>query len=139
MVVFADISNPNTSISKIFDLIRPVDEWSEIAFLGRQNVEKEHCETLKKLVHKLNLHNWTCLYKTLHFYSCITTLANLVYIEKELVLADISNPNTSISKIIDLIRPVVDWAEITFSTRQNTENEHTETLKKVVHKLSFHH
>ena len=39
-------------------------------------------------------------------YSCITTLAIYVYIEKGVVLADISNPNTSISKIINYIRPV---------------------------------
>jgi len=52
-VVFPDISNPNTSISKIIDLIRPVYDWEEIAFLARQNAENEHCETLKKLVHKL--------------------------------------------------------------------------------------
>ena len=44
-MVFADISNPNTSISKIFDLKRFVDEWSEIAFSGRQNAENEHYET----------------------------------------------------------------------------------------------
>jgi len=55
-VVFADISNPNTSISKIIDILRPVDEWAEIAFSARQNAENEHCETLKKLVHKLNFH-----------------------------------------------------------------------------------
>ena len=42
--------------------------------------------------------------------------------------ADISNRNTSISKIVDLIRPVNERAEITFSTRQNAENEHCETL-----------
>jgi len=53
-VVFADISNPDTSISKIIDLIRPVDEWAEIVFSGRQNAENKHCETLKELVHKLN-------------------------------------------------------------------------------------
>jgi hypothetical protein len=56
-VVFAVISNPNTSIYKIIDLIRPVDELSDIAFSGRQNAEKEHCETLKNLVHKLNYQN----------------------------------------------------------------------------------
>jgi len=39
----AVISNPNTSISKIIDLVRPVDEWSEIAFSDRQNAENEHC------------------------------------------------------------------------------------------------
>ena len=63
------------------------------------------------------------------WYSCITTLAIIVYIEKEVVFADISNPNTSISKIIDLIRPVDEWGEIAFSPRQNAENEHCETLK----------
>jgi len=56
-VVLADISNPNTSISKIIDLIRPDDECSEIAFSGRKNAENEHCETQKKLVHKLNFHH----------------------------------------------------------------------------------
>jgi len=61
--------------------------------------------------------------------SCINNLAILVYIEKEVVFADISNPNTSISKIIDLIRPSDKWAEIAFSARQNGENEHCETLK----------
>jgi len=55
-VIFADISNPNRNISKIIDLVSPVDEWSEIAFSGRQNTENEHCETLKKLLHKLNFH-----------------------------------------------------------------------------------
>ena len=34
-----DIYNPDTSISKIIDLIRPVDEWAEIAFSGWQNAE----------------------------------------------------------------------------------------------------
>jgi len=53
-VVFADISNPNTSISKFIDLIRPDDEWAEIAFTDRQNAENKHGETLKELVHKLN-------------------------------------------------------------------------------------
>ena len=56
-MVFADISNPNISISKIIDLIRPVDELSEITFSARQNDENEHCETLKKLEHKLNFHH----------------------------------------------------------------------------------
>jgi len=53
-VVFTDISNPNTSISQFIDLIRPDDEWAEIAFSDRQNAENEHCETLKELVQKLN-------------------------------------------------------------------------------------
>jgi len=73
------------------------------------------------------------------WYSCITTLAIWVYNEKEVVFADISNPNTSISKIIDLIRPNEEWAEIAFSGRQNAENEHCETLKKLLHKLNFQH
>jgi len=73
------------------------------------------------------------------WYSCFNTWANWVYIEKELVFADISNPITSIYNIIDLIRTVDEWAEITFSARQNAENEHSETLKNVVHKINFHH
>ena len=56
-----------------------------------------------------------------------------------MVFADISNPNTTISKIIDLIRHVYEWAEIAFSAHQNAQNEHCETLKKLVHKLDFHH
>jgi len=67
-------------------------------------------------------------------YSCITTLAKWVYIEKEVIFAVISNPNISIFKIIDLIRPVDEWGEITFSGRRNAENEHSETLKNLVHK-----
>jgi len=39
-------------------------------------------------------------------YSWITTLAIKVYIEKEVVFADISNPNTGISEIIDLKNPL---------------------------------
>jgi len=54
---FAFISNTNRSISKIIDLIRPVDELAEIEYSGRQNTETEHCETLKKLVHKINFQN----------------------------------------------------------------------------------
>jgi len=73
------------------------------------------------------------------WYSFITTLAIWVYNEIDVVFADISNPNTSISKIIDLIWPVDEWAEIAFSARQNAENEHCDTLKKLVHKLNFHH
>jgi len=73
------------------------------------------------------------------WYSCITTLVICVYNEKDEVFADISIPNKSISKIIDLIRPVDELAEIAFSTRQSAENEHCETLKKLVHKLNFHH
>jgi len=72
-------------------------------------------------------------------YPCITTLADWVYYEKEVVFAEISNPNTSISKIIDLISPDDEWAEIAFSGRQIAENEHCETLKKLVNKLNFHH
>jgi len=56
-VVLADNSNPNTNISKIIDLIRPVNERAEIAFSASQNAENEHCETLKKLLHKLNFHH----------------------------------------------------------------------------------
>jgi len=53
-VVFADISNPNISISKIIDLIRPIDDWAEIAFSARLDTENEQCETLKKQVHELD-------------------------------------------------------------------------------------
>jgi len=73
------------------------------------------------------------------WFSVITTLAILYYRDKEVVFTDISNPNTSIFKIIDLIRPVDEWADIAFSALQNTENEHCDTLKKVVHKRNFHH
>ena len=73
------------------------------------------------------------------WYSCNTNLALWVYNENEVVFADISNPNKSISKIIDLIRPVDEWGEIAFSGRQNAENEHCETLKKLVHKLNLQH
>jgi len=73
------------------------------------------------------------------WYSCITTLAIWIYYEKVVVFADNSNPNTSISKTIDLIRPVNEWAEIVFSASQNAENEHCETLNKLVHKLNFLH
>jgi len=72
-------------------------------------------------------------------YSCIITLEIWVYNEKAVVFAVISNPNTSIYKIIDLIRPVDELAEIAFLGRQNAENENCETLKKLVHKLNFHH
>jgi len=41
-VVFTVICNPNTSISKIVELLRPFDERAEIAFSGRQNAENEH-------------------------------------------------------------------------------------------------
>jgi len=73
------------------------------------------------------------------WYSCITTPAIFVYIEKVVVFADISNPNTSISNIIDLKRPVDECSEIAISARQNVENKHCETLKKLVHKLNYHH
>jgi len=72
------------------------------------------------------------------WYTCIITLEMWVYNEKVMVFADISNPNSSISKIIDLIRPVDEWSEIAFSAHQNEENEHCETLKELVHKLNFH-
>ena len=67
-------------------------------------------------------------------YWCITTLVVWVYNEKEFFFADIPNPNTSLSKIIDLIRPVHEWAEIAISVHQHAENEHCETFKKLVHK-----
>ena len=89
-MVFADISNPNTSIYQLIDWIRPVEEWTR------------------------------------------------VYNEKEVVSAYISNPNSSISKIIYLIRPVDERSEIAFWAPQNPENEHCETLKKLVQKLKFH-
>ena len=73
------------------------------------------------------------------WYSNITTLAIWFYIEKKVVIADISIPNTSISKIIDIIRQVDEWSEIAFSARQNAENEHCEPFKKLLHKLNFHH
>jgi len=73
------------------------------------------------------------------WYSCITTWAIWVYNNKAIVFEDISNPNSSISKIIDLIRPVHQWAEIAFSARQNAENEHCVTLKKPVNKLKLHY
>jgi hypothetical protein len=50
------------------------------------------------------------------------------------VFADISIPYIIISKIIDLIRSVEELAEMAFSGRQNAENEHCETLKKLVQK-----
>jgi len=73
------------------------------------------------------------------WYSCISTPAISVYCEKMVVFTDISNLNTSLFKIIDLIRPVDERAEIAFCARQNSENEHCETLKKLVHKLNYHH
>jgi hypothetical protein len=72
-------------------------------------------------------------------YSCITSLAIWVYNNKEAFFEDISNPNSSTSTIIDLIRPDDEWAGIAFSGYQNSENEHCETLKKLVNKLNFHH
>jgi len=54
-----DIYNLNTSISKIINLIRPVDVWAENEFSARRNAENEHCETLKKQVHKLDFHRKT--------------------------------------------------------------------------------
>jgi len=73
------------------------------------------------------------------WYSCITTLAIWVYIEEDVVFTVICNPNKSISKIVDLISPFDEWAEIAFWGLQNAENEHCETLKKVVSKWNFHH
>jgi len=43
VVVFIVISNPNTSISKIAFLKRPVAELAKVAFSVRQNAENEHC------------------------------------------------------------------------------------------------
>jgi len=57
------------------------------------------------------------------WYSCITTLAIWGYIEEDVVFTVICNLNRSISKI----------EERAFSGRQNAENEHCETLKKLVH------
>jgi len=57
------------------------------------------------------------------WYSCITTPVIRIYYEKQVVFADISNPKTSISKIIDLIIPVDEWAEIAISARLNAEND----------------
>ena len=54
-------------------------------------------------------------------------------------LYDISKTSTSILKIIDLINPVDEWAEISFSAHQKAKNEHCETLKELVHKLNFGH
>jgi len=71
------------------------------------------------------------------FYSCIFTLEIWVFNEKEVVFADITYPDTSISKIIDFIRPVYEWSDIAFSARQNDENEHCVTLEKIKHKLNF--
>ena len=48
------------------------------------------------------------------WYSCITTLAIWVYNEKDVVSTDISIPNTSISKIIDLINPVDELTKLHF-------------------------
>jgi len=73
------------------------------------------------------------------WFSCIITLAIWVYNEKRVVFADISNPKTSISKIIELIIPVNEWAGIAFSAWENAKIEHCETLMKLVHKINFHH
>jgi len=58
------------------------------------------------------------------WYSCIATLPIWFYNKKEVVFEDISNPDTSISKIIDLVRPVDEWSESAFSGSQNAENKH---------------
>ena len=63
------------------------------------------------------------------WYSFINTPAIWVYSEKEVVFTEISIPNTSIYKIIDLIRAIDERAKIAISCRQNAENEHCETLK----------
>ena len=75
--VLAYISKSKTSIYKIIDIIRPVDERAEIAFSGRQNAEKGHRETLKKLVKKVIFHHWTCLYKTLNVVFAYYYTSNL--------------------------------------------------------------
>jgi len=67
------------------------------------------------------------------WYSFIITLAIWAYSEKDLVFADISFPNSSICKFIDLIRPVEEGAEYAFSACKYAENEHWEALSKVVH------
>ena len=127
--VLADISIPNTSLYKIIDIIRTVDEWSDIVFSDRQNAENEHCETLKKVIHKFHLHKWTCLYKTLNVGFVYYYSSNQSLHSERGAFADISNPNTCISIIIDIIRTVDEWAEIAFSPRQYAENDHCETLK----------
>jgi len=71
------------------------------------------------------------------WYSCFTNIAIWDYIKIEVLFADISKPNTSISKIIDLMRPDEELADMAFSDRQNAINEHCEKLKKLVHKLNF--
>jgi len=63
------------------------------------------------------------------WYSCFTNLAILVYNGKVVVFADISNPNTNTSKIIDSKRPVDECSEIAYSARQNADNELCESLK----------
>ena len=118
---FAYICNPNASIRKILDLIRSVDEWAEIAFSAPQNYENGYCETLKKIVHKLNYFSnlflqWEKSGICLYFF-----------------------PNTSKSKFIDFITTVNKWAEIASSANQNAEKDHCNTLKQLVHKLNFHH
>ena len=72
-------------------------------------------------------------------YSCIITLAIWVYNYKDVVFEDISNPDTSISKIIDFLRPIDEWADIAFLGRQNVENDNCETLNERVRKLKFEH
>ena len=130
---FEYICNPNTSISSIIELIRPEDEWAEIAFSGRQNAENEHCETLKELEHKLKFRHYTCLYKTLNVLFVYYYSSKLSLQWENVVFADISFPNSSICKIIDLKRPVDEWAKFAFSARRNAENDHCKTLRKLVH------
>jgi len=48
------------------------------------------------------------------WYSFITTLAIWVYNEKDVEFADISNPITSISKIIDLRNPLTNEQNMHF-------------------------
>jgi hypothetical protein len=93
----------------------------------------------QETITKINFHNKNAYTRDRKWNSCISTLGILEYIEKEVLFADISNPNTGISKIIYLIKPVDEWSEIAMSARQNAEKEHSDTLMKLVNKLHFHH
>jgi len=138
-VVLTVISNPNTSISKIVELIRPVDEWGEIAFSGRQNAENEHCETLKKLVHKLNLHHWTFLYKTLYvvFVYCYCSNLSLHWEGDGLCRYFLSHHKYIQNLWLNKTR----WRMIRkrIFRKPKFRKWSFETLKEVVHKLNFHH
>jgi len=78
-MVFPDYFNPNTSINIIIDLLRPVDERAGNAFSGQLNVENEHSETLKKVLHKLNRHHNSFLYKTLNVVFVYYYYSNLSF------------------------------------------------------------